>query len=326
MAAVPHEAHDTGAVPSQGPLAIVLNAGSGDSALDERTQTLESVIAERGRSFRLFLVRDAAQLDAMIEQAIEFARSEQGCVVAAGGDGTQSRVAGAVLPTGLPFGVLPQGTFNYFGRSRGIPTELDEAVRALLDARIEPLHPGEVNGRVFLVNASIGLYPQLIEDREAFKKRFGRNRLVALASAFASVLSEHRQSRMVVDLKEERRTLRSTTLFVGANAMQLERLGFDESAAVADGALAAVIVKPVGTLAMLGLLARGALGRLDEAFAVDSFAFNRLTVEPWGGARRGRVKLALDGEVFHLAPPLVFRRTTQALQLLVPRAAPDARG
>ena len=75
---------------------------------------------------------------------------------------------------------------------------------------------------------------------------------------------------------------------------------------------------------MLGLLARGALGRLDEAFAVDSFAFNRLTVEPWGGARRGRVKLALDGEVFHLAPPLVFRRTTQPLQLLVPRAAPQA--
>ncbi len=86
---------------------------------------------------------------------------------------------------------------------------------------------------VFLVNASIGLYPQLIEDREAFKQRFGRNRVVALVSGLASVLLEHRQSEIVVELEEERRTLRSTTLFVGANELQLERLGFDESAAVA---------------------------------------------------------------------------------------------
>jgi diacylglycerol kinase family enzyme len=106
--------------------------------------------------------------------------------------------------------------------------------------------------------------------------------------------------------------------------LQLERLGFDESAAVAAGALAALIVKPVGTLAMVGLMARGALGRLEDALAIESFAFTRLTVQPWGVARRGRVKVALDGEVTSLAPPLVFRRTTQALQLLVPRAAPDA--
>ena len=340
-AAVPHDTHTAGrsAAPSthsptaqstapsgpdsaSGPLAIVLNAGSGHADLDERTQALDAILAPAGRAYRLFLARDPTQLATTIDAAVAFATRERGSVIAAGGDGTQARVATAVLPTGLPFGVLPQGTFNYFARARGIPTELEDGVRALLDARVAPLPLGEVNGQVFLVNASIGLYPQLIEDREAFKQRFGRNRAVALASAVASVLGEHRQGEMIVELKEERRTLRSTTLFVGANALQLERLGFDESAAVAGGALAAVIVKPVGTWAMLGLLARGALGRLDEALAVDSFAFTNLTVQPWSAARRGRVKLALDGEVTWLAPPLVFRRTTQALQLLVPRDVP----
>ena len=325
MAAVPHDALST-ADPAAGPLAIVLNASSGNAELDERTQALESVLTPAGRGFRLFVVRDPSTLSSTIDAAIAFAAAEHGCVVAAGGDGTQASVAAAVLPTGLRFGVLPQGTFNYFARAHGIPTDLEEAVRTLLDAHVEPLRLGEINGRVFLVNASIGLYPQLIEDREAFKQRFGRNRLVALVSACASVLREHRQSELVVELEEERRTLRSTTLLVGANALQLERLGFDESAAVAAGALAALIVKPVGTLAMLGLLARGALGRLEDALAVESFAFTRLTVQPWGAVRRGRVKVALDGEVTHLAPPLVFRRTTQALQLLVPRAAPDAHG
>ena len=332
MAAVPHESQVTGqsaTEPAIGPLAIVLNAGSGHADLDERTQALEAILAAAGRTYRLFLARDPSQLAATIDAALAFATAEGGSVVAAGGDGTQARVAAAVLPAGLPFGVLPQGTFNYFARARGIPTDLEDGVRALLDARIAPLPLGEVNGQVFLVNASIGLYPQLIEDREAFKQRFGRNRVVALASGLASVLLEHRQNEIVVELKEERRTLRSTTLFVGANELQLERLGFDESAAVAGGALAAVIVKPVGTLAMLGLLARGALGRLDEALAVDSFAFNQLTVQPRSVGRRGRVRLALDGEVTYLAPPLVFRRTRQPLRLLVPHdgpgAAPDPR-
>jgi len=48
---------------------------------------------------------------------------------------------------------------------------IEAATRALLTAEIQPAQVGFVNDRIFLINASVGLYPQLLEDREAFKQR-----------------------------------------------------------------------------------------------------------------------------------------------------------
>lgn len=60
----------------------------------------------------------------------------------------------------------------------------------------------------------------------------------------------------------------------------------------------------IGLPAMLWLLLRGALGQLGEAHNVVNFAFERLTVRPYG---RARIKVAVDGEVDWLNAPLVFR-------------------
>jgi diacylglycerol kinase family enzyme len=74
-------------------------------------------------------------------------------------------------------------------------------------------------------------------------------------------------------------------------------------------------VRPIGTLALFGLLYRGALGQLGETDNVVSFAFDRLTVRPY---RRRRIKVAMDGEVTWLRTPLVFQVAPHALPLLVP--------
>ena len=105
-------------------------------------------------------------------RAVEQAMAQGGAVVAAGGDGTINAVAQEAHDAGCPMGVLPQGTFNYFSRTHGIPTETTEAIRALMSSRVEPVQVGLVNENVFLVNASLGLYPALLEDREQFKQRF----------------------------------------------------------------------------------------------------------------------------------------------------------
>ena len=113
-------------------------------------------------------------------------------VVGAGGDGTLNTVAAAVLGQGVPFGILPQGTFNYFGRRYGISQETEVALRAAA-RQVRPVQVGLLNDRPFLVNASLGLYPQLLEDREAFKQKFGRNRLVALWSGLVTLMRAPRQ-------------------------------------------------------------------------------------------------------------------------------------
>jgi diacylglycerol kinase family enzyme len=243
------------------------------------------------------------------------AQQQQGIVVAAGGDGTINAVVQAALYSGRPFGVLPQGTFNYFSRTHGIPSDTAEATMALLEATVRPVQVGLINDRVFLVNASLGLYPKILEDREAYKRQFGRSRLVALWSGVITLLRQHRQLVLGLEHTGEVRVMRTPTLVVGNNPLQLAQLGLPEAHAVQRGQLAAIMVRPVGTLAMFGLLFRSALGQLGDADNVISFAFERLTVRPYG---RRRIKVAMDGEVAWLNTPLVFQMAPNPLQLLVP--------
>jgi len=64
------------------------------------------------------------------------------------------------------------------GPANGIRQDIQAPTRALLNARVEPVQVGRLNDQVFLVNASLGLYPHLLEDREAAKEVHGRSRVV----------------------------------------------------------------------------------------------------------------------------------------------------
>jgi diacylglycerol kinase family enzyme len=305
--------------PSTAPLFVVLNAASGRGDAADTRALIGRLLAESGRRHRI-AVAEPADIAVSARRAAQQALAEGGVVVAAGGDGTISAVAQAAHDAGCPMGVVPQGTFNYFSRSHGIPTDAADATHALLRAQVQPVQVGLVNDRVFLVNASLGLYPELLEDREQFKARFGRHRLVALAAAVATLLREHRQLRLAIELGGVVRDVRTTTLFVGNNRLQLEQVGIDHRQAPERGRIAAVMLKPVGTWAMLGLLLRGALGTLGDAERVDSFQFQRMTVTPWLPYGTRRVKVAADGEVMWLRSPLEFRVSPRPLYLLKPPA------
>ena len=305
-----------------GPFFIVMNAASGHNDADEERQIMADVFENAGRKFEFLKIENPSQISEVCARAVRLATEQRGVVVAAGGDGTINAVAGAVLGTGSPFGVLPQGTFNYFGRVNGIPQETRAATHALLGASVSPVQVGEVNGQIFLVNASLGLYPQLLEDREAWKQQLGRSRFVAFLSGLATLLKARGQLALEIELAGQHAFLRTPTLFVGNNHLQLTRVGIDENhaAAVNRGELAGIALRPIGTLALFGLLAHGLLGSLGEADNVDSFSFRTLRVAPRG---RKRVKVATDGEVTWMKTPLVFQVAEKPLLLLVP--APEDR-
>ena len=165
------------------------------------------------------------------------------------------------------------------------------------------------------INA-VALYTQLLEDREVAKAQLGRSRLVAMGAGLLTLVRERRQLRLTLEMGGATRDIRTPSLFVGNNRLQLERLGLPEAEALEQGQLAAIVVRPIGALAMLGLALRGALGRLGEAENVVSFPTHRLTVHPH---RRHLIKVATDGEVTHMRAPLVFRVAPQPLLLMAPR-------
>lgn len=299
----------------EAPFFVVINAGSGRQSADEAIATVREVLEGAGRRVEWLKVDHPRQLPALAARAVARAREAGGIVVAAGGDGTLNAVAQHMPGAGVPFGVLPQGTFNYFGRVHGISQEIAESARALLHARVQAAQVGRVNGRLFLVNASLGLYPKLLEDREAYKRQFGRSRLVAAVSGLRTLATGHRQLMLEIEAGGERRVVRTPTLFIGNNRLQLERLGFDEAQALSQGLLAGVMLRPIGPWRMLGLALRGAFGTLGEAETVESFALRRITVRPRG---RRQVKVAVDGEILRLRTPLVFDVAPDPLPLLVP--------
>lgn len=309
-----------------GPLFVVMNAGSGHQDAGDAQQVIAGVFEQAGREYEFLLIENPAQISEVARRAVALAKVRGGVVVAAGGDGTINAVASAVLGSGCPFGVLPQGTFNYFGRVHAIPQDARAAASALLGASIARVQVGQVNERVFLVNASVGLYPKLLENREAWKQQFGRSRLVAFVSGIATLFQARKQLELQTDAEgntDVPRTIRTPTLFVGNNHLQLARVGIqdDDADAVERGKLTGIAVRPIGTLALFVLLLRGMLGRLGDADNIDSFSFRRLTVTPKGVKR---IKVATDGETAWMQPPLVFQVAAEPLLLLVPADADRA--
>lgn len=316
------------------PLFFVMNGGSGRHDADDTRQTIEAAMQAAARTHRIFVIEDVSQIQATVQQAVDAAKEQGAVVVAVGGDGTINAVANTVLGSGCLFGAIPQGTFNYFGRTHGIPEEISESLQDLLHGAPVPVQVGQVNDHIFLVNASVGLYPELLEDREAFKQKYGRSRLVAIWAAIATVFGRHRQLHMTLEQDGKRVAMRTTTLFIGNNRLQLDQVGMPQAAAVVQGQLAAIAVRPVGKLSMLWLGVCGALGRLGDAEHVVGFSFRELTVAPRRksngtveevstdrkntGKRthRNQIKVAADGEIMWLRTPLEFRVASEPLQLI----------
>lgn len=306
----------TGEALAKAPFYIVQNAGSGRQSAEDVQQAIREVMDAAGREYTFLTVKNPKLLTETATKALKLAQQNNGVVVAAGGDGTLNAVARVVLGSDVPFGILPQGTFNYFGRTYGISQDTERSTRSLLDAVIEPVQVGMLNGQAFLVNASLGLYPTLLEDREAYKQRYGRSRLVALWSGLVTLFRVHRQLRLEMEVEGRPTRMRTPTLVVGNNALQLEQIGIGDPDALTRDRLVAMGPKPVGTFQLYKLLAMGLISRLGEADNAFSFDFSRLVVNPHGSRR---VKVAMDGELSYVQAPLVFTVADHKLQLLVPR-------
>ena len=307
------------------PLFIVLNAASGSGDTEQAATELEQILRAAGRRFEILRIDHPQRIQELARRAVNAAVDNDGAVVVAAGDGTINTVAQAVLPTGRPMGILPHGTFNYSCRAHSIPLDTAAATRALASARVKPIQVGVVNDRIFLVNASLGLYPELLEDREEYKKRFGRHRSVALWAGLMTLLRSHRELLLEIDHDQGRETVRTLSLFVGNNPLQLEQVGLPEADAVKRQRLAAVMPRSIRTAALLWLALRGALGQLGAAENVRDFSFRSLTVQRVRGSTRRGVKIATDGEIHWLRPPLRFSIAPQPLNLLVPsEPTPDA--
>ncbi|HBE19201.1 MAG TPA: methylglyoxal synthase [Cyanobacteria bacterium UBA11149] len=110
-------------------------------------------------------------------------------IIASGGDGTVSAVAGATIGTGIPLGVIPRGTANAFAAALGIPSNIKRACEIILAGTTHTIDAARCNLHPIILLAGIGFEAETVEraDREA-KKLLGP---LAYILAGMQQLNEH---------------------------------------------------------------------------------------------------------------------------------------
>jgi diacylglycerol kinase family enzyme len=307
-----------GSKQAQPEFVIVMNRGSGSAAKDEAHDAIVSELQAAGRAHRFVPIAEGGIVQAC-QHAARLVAEQGGVLVAAGGDGTLNCAAQAAVMHDCPMGIIAQGTFNLFARQLGLPLAAAEATRMLLRATAEPVQVGWINQRVFLVNASVGLYPQLLADREEVKQKLGRRRSIAMLAALKSMLEW--RHRLVLDAEVDGvlTQLRTATVFVCNNALQLRRVGIAEEIVeqIGHGRLGCLSVRTTDLWSKLRVLAAAAFGQLGRDAEIDSIALRSLTV---GGRGARRVKVATDGEIQWMELPLHFTVAPRPLRVMLPPA------
>ncbi len=236
-------------------------------------------------------------------------------IVAAGGDGTIAGVAHALAGSEAAMAVLPMGTFNYFARGLNMPESLTEAATAILAGKPHSIAVGTVNGRVFLNNVALGLYPAMLDEREASYLRFGRSRMLAHWSALRTILRLQRPMRwsFVIDgVTEVRRT---PMIFIARSAYQLDQFGLSGTAAISEDRFAVYIARQSTRLGLLKLAWRLLRGKVDLFSDVELIQPKTLVINR---RKRRNIRVAYDGEREKMALPLTFAINADGLSVILP--------
>ena len=284
--------------------ATIVNRDKGDRA------AIEAALRAAGISGPVEFV-DGGKIE---DRARALVKKGAKLVVVGGGDGSVSAAASALAGPKAALGILPLGTLNHFGRDLGIPAELEKAAAIVAEGHCRMVDVAEVNGRIFVNNSAIGLYPLMVVDRETQQRRLGRSKRLAMLVASLRTLARFHDQRLTLSTGEGQSSLDTPLLFVGNNDYRVEMPGAGQRDALDGGHLCVLVMRKKGVPGFLAATARALVGmaRSDDMVRLDNV--DRLRVD----SRQATLAVSIDGETCRLAPPLDFRIRKGALRVIAP--------
>lgn len=292
------------------PIPCVLNGGANSNRAREARESLPKLFAQHGMNAEVILADAGCEIPMLAQRAVKEGAT---LVVAGGGDGTVNGVASALTNTKAALGVLPLGTLNHFAKDLKIPLELEAAVANLSTGTITCVDAGEVNGRYFLNNSSLGLYPTIVRQREAMQSQ-GHGKWLAFVEAVAYALL--RYSRLYVSLQpNDQNAIEGDTpfVFVGNNRYETSGSHIGERERLDGGRIWIYCARHASRAELLRLALQSLRGKQDpndlEVFDTD---------ELWIRNKKSSLNVAIDGEVTALRTPLHYRIHPRALRVIVP--------
>lgn len=289
---------------------LIMNRGAGGPE-DPQTRILE-LFRALGKTPRMVHPSDDQDITAIAREA---AQSSEQVIVAAGGDGTISAVASELAGSDKILGVLPIGTLNHFAKDLGISLDLQTAVETINEGHTTAVDTGEVNGRIFINNSSLGIYPQIVSRREAQQERLARGKWPAFLWATVQAFRRFPFLDLRVKFEGQQLTRKTAFLFVGNNEYEIAGFRLGSRACLNAGRLGLYFSHGTGRLGLIRLALHALFGRVDQARDFEAFCVTEARIE----TDRRRLLVARDGEVEWMETPLHYRIRPGALRVLVPR-------
>ncbi len=301
-------------------IALLWNRSSGWSDSDKVRQKLESILSTGGARVDVKQVERGMNIQ---EQSNAIVASGADVLIAAGGDGTINAAASALIGQRTALGVIPAGTLNHFARDLEIPLGPEEAAQVVLGGRIIQVDAAAVNGRVFINNSVLGLFPNYRVAREAWERHgFGSTRVGRFIATIAAVLKVFwRVPHLTVsfDVEGRRRTLRTPFVLVGNNEHRMEGLALGTRTRLDAGALWIYVMRPCSRWKLLRMIVGLVAGRAPREDIFEIFCASNLTID----SKRHRIGVGIDGEMVRMHTPLHYECLPGALQVVVPASYPS---
>ena len=293
---------------------VILNPCAGAGLAQEKVEHLRAFFAAAGVDARITVPKAREEIHAIASAAIA---GPEPLLVAGGGDGTLSAVAQVLRGTDTALGILPLGTLNHFAKDLGVPLDVEEAVATALGGQRLAVDVGEVNGKSFLNNSSLGIYPDMVRERTRQEHRLGRGRRWATFWAALAALRRFPFLDLQLELDERRQHCRAPFVFVGNNNYEMSAFSIGTRKGLEDGRLS-VYLSPRSTRSgLLALALRALFGRLRQARDFAAMSARSLRVE----SRYRELLVATDGEIGMMQTPLEYLIRPRSLIVMVPDRA-----
>lgn len=295
------------------PVYVIVNAGSGSVLGDETAQSLRERFIAFGIKAEVHLAKSGKDI---VQLAREAAEGDADLIVAGGGDGTISTVAVEASAAGKTLGILPLGTLNNFSKDLGIPQNLNAAVRVIAEGETHEIDLAECNGRIFINNSSIGLYPKMVVRREQQQQKLGRGKWTA--ALWASLKLFRISPLLKVDIELDGKVFQRKTpfVFVGNNEYEMDMYNIGRRPSLEEGKLCIYFLHRQGRWGLVMLLWKTVTGGLKQWKDFEAVAAEHVTIK----TKRSRLRVAFDGETSLTPPPLDYRIRPKALKVIVPVA------
>jgi diacylglycerol kinase family enzyme len=287
---------------------INLNAGTAlDLDQEEIRQIVTTAFAKQGHRISIeFLPPNK------IEEAIaRAAASDVDALIVGGGDGTIRTAARFLMGTEKALGILPLGTMNRMAKDLDIPLDLAEAAAFLATASPIKIDVGTINDGIFLCNSVMGVPLGYSVGRARLRGRPATTRLPRYLAIIREVLSSRRKLSVFIDSGSEQIRVRALSIVVTNNGYDedtpwLRRTNLD------GGKLTMYISSHRSGLGLAKALFWALLGRWSDDPDVTELAGSQFVIH----SPKRRKRLANDGEVVKLPPPLRYGVSPRALTVL----------